>query len=92
MEYMILLIIIMGAFLTVGSYFQRGIMGRWKSSVDSLGDQYNALATNTDITQTLWARTETTIQTMPDATGYWTMRMDNTNSLTQRSGTRFVGP
>jgi hypothetical protein len=91
MEYMMLLIILIGALLAVGGYFQRGIMGRWKASVDSLGDQYNALNTNADITQTASVLVETTIQTIPDAGGYWTMRRDDTNSLTQRT-TRTVGP
>ena len=46
LEYTILLIIVMGAFLGVSNYFKRGVQGRWKSAVDDFGDQYDPRATN----------------------------------------------
>ena len=42
MEYTVLMIIILAAFLTMQIYVKRGFQGRWKQSVDELGDQYDA--------------------------------------------------
>ncbi|MEI8012181.1 MAG: hypothetical protein WCI27_06845 [Candidatus Omnitrophota bacterium] len=44
LEYTILLIIIIAAFLTMQNYMKRGFQGRWKQAVDDLGDQYESNA------------------------------------------------
>ncbi len=40
-EYAILIVIIIGALLTIQVYIKRGIQGRLKSSADDIGDQYS---------------------------------------------------
>ena len=46
-EYAMLLIVVIGAFLTIQNYLKRGVQGRWRDAVDSLGDQYDPQIANT---------------------------------------------
>ncbi len=46
LEYAVLVIIIVGALLTVQNYIKRGVQGRLKSSTDDIGDQYSEGNTN----------------------------------------------
>lgn len=91
MEYMILVIIVMGALLTISNYFKRGLQGRWKAAVDDLGDQYDPRMTNTDITYSLVSNAETRITTVPVSGGIWTMRDDQTNAVESKTGTSRIG-
>ncbi len=90
---MILVIIVIGAILVVGTYFKRGLQGRWKAAVDDLGDQYDPMLTDTDITHTLVSNTQTAISTVPadNKGGIWTMREDRTNAVESKTGTSIVG-
>ena len=47
LEYAILIIIIIGALLTIQVYIKRGVQGRLKSATDDIGDQYSPGNTNT---------------------------------------------
>lgn len=91
MEFMILVIIVLGALLAVGSYFKRGIQGRWKSAVDDLGDQYDPRVAETDITHRVRANGITTISTLPAPGGFWSTRQDYTNTVESKTGTMRVG-
>ncbi|MBF0523285.1 MAG: hypothetical protein HQL24_09555 [Candidatus Omnitrophica bacterium] len=46
LEYAILVIIIIGALLSIQTYIKRGIQGRLKSATDDIGDQYSPGNTN----------------------------------------------
>jgi hypothetical protein len=46
LEYAILIIIIIGALLTIQTYIKRGVQGRLKSSSDDIGDQFSPGNTN----------------------------------------------
>lgn len=46
LEYAILVIIIIGALLTIQTYIKRGVQGRLKSATDDIGDQYSPGNTN----------------------------------------------
>ena len=46
LEYAILIIIIIGALLSLQVYIKRGIQGRLKSATDDIGDQYSDGNTN----------------------------------------------
>lgn len=41
LEYVILIIIILGALLSIQFYIKRGIQGRLKSAADDIGDQFS---------------------------------------------------
>ena len=46
MEYAVLIIIIIGALLSINIYIRRGVMGRLKSATDDIGDQFSPGNTN----------------------------------------------
>lgn len=81
-EYVVILIIVMGALLAMQMYFKRGIQGRVKSSVDSVGEQYDPLTTEADVTQRVSGETVTTITVQDTGVGRQTMRSD-TSVLTE---------
>ncbi|MBI5023883.1 MAG: hypothetical protein HZC18_02655 [Candidatus Omnitrophica bacterium] len=91
LEYIVLLIIVMGALLGISNYFKRGMQGRWKAATDDMGDQYDPRTADSSIRHTLTQNTNTTIITMNDAGGYWTRRTDNSFSTDQKTGTVSVG-
>ncbi|MBF0571201.1 MAG: hypothetical protein HQL12_04955 [Candidatus Omnitrophica bacterium] len=42
LEYAVLVVVIIGALLSIQVYLKRGIQGRLRSSADDIGDQYSA--------------------------------------------------
>lgn len=46
LEYAILIIIIIGALLSIQVYIKRGVQGRLKSAADDIGDQFSTGNTN----------------------------------------------
>jgi len=46
LEYAVLIVVIIGALLTIQVYIKRGVQGRLKSSADDIGDQYSDGNTN----------------------------------------------
>ena len=62
LEYAILIIIIIGALLSIQVYIKRGLQGRLKSASDDIGDQFSVGNTNwTRITNTASFTNETFI-------------------------------
>ena len=41
LEYAVLIVVIIGALLTIQTYIKRGVQGRLKSASDDIGDQYS---------------------------------------------------
>ncbi|MBI3314678.1 MAG: hypothetical protein HYZ86_01875 [Candidatus Omnitrophica bacterium] len=46
LEYAVLVVIIIGALLSIQFYIKRGVQGRLKSAADDIGDQYSVGNTN----------------------------------------------
>ena len=46
LEYAVLIVVIIGALLTLQVYMKRGVQGRLKSAADDIGDQYSDGNTN----------------------------------------------
>ncbi len=46
LEYAVLIVVIIGALLTIQVYIKRGVQGRLKSAADDIGDQYSVGNTN----------------------------------------------
>lgn len=64
MEYVILVVIVIVALLTIQSYFKRGVQGRMRSAADDIGKQYEGTATNhTKVTTTNSRMTDSTSRT-----------------------------
>ena len=49
LEYAVLIIIVIGALLSIQVYIKRGIQGRLKTAADDIGDQYSVGNTNVAI-------------------------------------------
>ena len=91
LEYIVLLIIVMGALLAISNYFKRGLQGRWKAAIDDMGDQYDPRVADSSLRHTLIQNTNTAIITMNDAGGYWTQRTDTSLSTEQKTGSVTIG-
>ena len=90
-EYTAILILCIGAFLTIQNYAKRGIQGRWKAHIDELGDQYDPRTADTTIRETLSSSTNTYIIATNTEEGFWTRRTDQTSSKETRTGSTSVG-
>lgn len=62
LEYAVLIIIVIGALLSIQVYIKRGVQGRLKSSADDIGDQYSPGNTNYTSTTTVASNTEETFK------------------------------
>ena len=91
LEYAVLLIVLMGAFIGIQNYMKRGIQGRWKASVDELGDQYDPRTADTNIRETLSSSTNTSIIALNTLGGYWTKRTDVSSSAERKTGYTSIG-
>jgi uncharacterized protein (UPF0333 family) len=91
LEFTIVLVIVIGAFIAMQLYMKRGIQGRWKSTIDDFGEQYDPRLTNSDINYAVSGTSSTQIQAIQDAKGFWTRRIDNSNSTTTTQGSTAVG-
>lgn len=91
MEFTILLMIVMGVFIAMQFYVKRGLQGRWKSTLDEFGEQYDPRLTNANVVTRILTNSGTQIQIVPDVGGYWTQRTDNSSSMTTVNGFQAVG-
>lgn len=62
LEYAVLIIIIIGALLSIQVYIKRGIQGRLKSSADEVGDQFSPGNMNVVTRTSTTSRTNQTFQ------------------------------
>lgn len=90
-EFAVLIIIVLGAFIASQNYFKRAIQGQWKEAVDGLGDQYDPRAANSYIKYTLTSSAVTDIVAVPVNGGIYTTRTDTTNSVERKQGSIAVG-
>ena len=57
LEYAILVIIIIGALLSIQVYIKRGLQGRLKGAADDIGDQFSVGNTNVRTTSSTYSKT-----------------------------------
>ena len=91
LEYVVLIIIVLGALLAISNYFKRGLQGRWKAAMDDMGDQYDPRVADTSLQHTLVQTTNTSIIAINQAGGFWTQRTDESLSTERKTGTVSVG-
>lgn len=89
-EYAVLLIVIMAALIVGGVYLKRAIQGRWKASVEDLGDQYDSTNTMTNILYTMEQNAVTRITVQQGAGESWTNRYDDSTSVERQDGSSRV--
>jgi Flp pilus assembly pilin Flp len=94
LEYSLLIIIVAAVFLSMKDYVKRGIQGRWKASVDDLGDQYDPRSTNMFMNHVLTTSSNTFVDVVPAAggQGFWTKRIDVSNTVETKGSQGSVGP
>ncbi len=94
LEYVILLVIIIAALLTMQIYMKRGLQGRWKESVDGLGEQYDPDKANSVVTHRLVSNAESRVQVIPGfnhgIAGYATLRSDASFAKETKNGTQQI--
>ncbi len=90
-EFAVLLVIVMGAFLAASYYMKRGLQGRWKAAVDDLGDQYDPRVASSDVTSRLIQNTVTDILVYNTVDGFYSTRADETISIETKTGSIIVG-
>lgn len=90
-EFTILMIIVMAVFVAMQSYVKRGIQGRWKNTFDDFGEQYDPYLTNANVVTKILSNSATQVQVIKDVGGYWTQRLDNSQSITTVNGSTAVG-
>lgn len=90
-EYLAVITIILAVFIAIGTYFKRGIQGRWKEAVDGLGDQYDPRVTNADIMERTSGTTQVVVTTIPVNGGIRTLRDDTSDMVETKSGSMRVG-
>ena len=86
LEFVFLLIVLIGALIAIQNYFKRGMQGRWKAAVDVLGDQYDPRLSDTNIRQVMTMQSNTSILTFNDVNGYWATRTDTSDSVERKTG------
>ena len=91
MEFTVLMMIVIGVFIAMQYYVKRGLQGRWKTTMDDFGDQYDPELTNSNVVTRLLTNSGTQIQAIPDVGGTWTQRTDSSNSVTLVNGSVAVG-
>jgi len=91
LEQSMIWVLIMVAVLTIGIYFKRGVQGRWRAAVDDLGDQYDPYMADTNVVYREVSNVFTKITTVEDEDGFWTLRVDRTNSVSTREGYESFG-
>jgi hypothetical protein len=94
LEYTVLIVIIIGVFVAMKDYIKRGIQGRWKTSVDDLGDQYDPRYINSNAMHTIVVNSTTELRALEGidekgVKGQWTNRVDKSHSIENKieSGT-----
>jgi hypothetical protein len=91
LEYIVLIIIVLGALLAISNYFKRGLQGRWKAAMDDMGDQYDPRVADTSLRHTLVQSANTSIIAIDQDGGFWTQRTDESLSTERKTGTVSVG-
>jgi len=62
LEYAVLIIIVIGALLSIQVYIKRGVSGRLKSAADDIGEQYSSGNTNYTMVTTTRSNTAETFK------------------------------
>ncbi len=93
MEFTALMMIIVGALISVQMYFKRGVQGRWKSAVEEMTEElYDPRFTESNMLYQTKADSVVEIFTATDSDGkLQTIRTDRTNSTDTRHGYTAIG-
>ena len=91
LEYVLVVIIILGVFIAMQNYIKRGFQGRWKASMDDLGDQYDPRLVNSLVTSTVVSNATSQVKVIYDTGGHWTTRTNETNAKETKDASTVIG-
>ena len=93
LEYAVLIVVIIGALLTIQVYIKRGVQGRLKSASDDIGDQYSDGNTNSIKSVTRHSNTEEKFSAGTSTSNLLTPEVTNTteNSVLINSQQEYWG-
>ena len=91
LEYAVLIIIVGAVLYVMSNYIKRGLQGRWKSSIDDLGEQYDPRTANGYHLHTYDTSSNSSVFVVYDQGGYWTNRADNSYTVESKQGEVTVG-
>jgi len=77
LEYAVLIVVIIGALLTIQVYIKRGVQGRLRSAADDIGDQYSDGNMNEIITTNRISNTEETFNAGNSASNLLSAELTN---------------
>ncbi|HOD12845.1 MAG TPA: hypothetical protein PLO93_05480 [Candidatus Omnitrophota bacterium] len=83
-EFVVLFIVLVAAFLTMQKYIQRGVQGKWKETMDGMGKQYDP-AGNMTLTSSMSTNAETTVNVLVQPGGLTTWRTDIMNMIEDKT-------
>ena len=83
LEFVVLFIVLIGAFLAMQNYLRRGVQGKWKESLEGMARQYDPAA-NVATGYVLIQNATTVINVTDEPGGYRTWRTDTTNMFEQK--------
>lgn len=87
LEYAVLFVVIIGAFIAMERYISRGVQGKWKETIDGMGTQYDPAA-EVHAVYTLESNSQTIMAVDDsDPDGFHTTREDFTNSTETKTET-----
>ncbi len=90
-EYVTLVVIVIGGLIAMSIYFKRAMQGRWRSALDNLGEQYDPRFANTDIRHKLYSHSVTKIRAINADGGWYTSRTDEIVTNELKTGYRSIG-
>lgn len=83
LEYAVLIIIIIGALLSIQVYIKRGVQGRLKSATDDIGDQFSPGNMNVVVRSTTTGQTNQTFKAGVSKTNMLTTETTTTTTNAQ---------
>ena len=90
-EYTILLVVVIAMLVVMKNYVKRAFQGRWKESVDGLGQQYDPKQANARIRHMIQTNSSTSVSSLfaqsGGTSGGRTKRVDSVNTVEERTGT-----
>ena len=91
LEFVMLLVIVIGAMVAMQMYIKRAIQGRWKDTMESIGEQYDPTAMVTNIRQSAEGFSQIRIYLQNGSDGIWrSFREDFSETTEKKKGSSRV--
>lgn len=91
LEFVVLFIVLVAAFLAMQKYIQRGVQGKWKETVDGMGKQYDPSG-NMTASSSMETNAETIVNVIPQPGGFTTWRTDTMNMTEDKTEQIHLNP